>query len=544
MGLVPVPPLPAAGGLTMRVAVIAPPYPLSEAPAPPLGVTYVAAAFAAAGAEVRIFDFIVSRYHREKLAALLEDFRPDVVGATSVTLNYPRAAAILDEVKELSPRTLTVMGGPHASFDAPAVLSDHRGIDVVVMGEGEETVRELMASSFDPRFFPRIDGIAYRQDGGVIVNPPRGFIADIDSIPTPARHLLPLSRYRALGFPISVITGRGCPYRCIFCQGRRMVGGRMRKRKVSSVMEEIEEILSYGIDRINVADDLFVSDRERVREVCDEIRRRGLRFAWSAFARVNTVDLETLERMREAGCDSISFGVESANRGILRTIRKGITPEEVVRAVEMARAAGLLVHCSFIVGLPGETRETLAETASFAASLGCYYGYHHLAPFPGTTVREEAATYDLEILTDDWTLYDANRAVVRTSALSPEDLDAFVAAFEGEIEKEWNKLLDGYRAGTNSPGDDLRVEGHFRTQLTYRLLADDLLEEHGTVPRGRDGGREALFRAVAALTGHDPGLVARTLGDFIARGYIKGREEGDAVRWYWTHNNRLDSFPL
>ena len=244
----------------------------------------------------------------------------------------------------------------------------------------------------------------------------RQFIEDLDTLPLPARHLLPLSRYQALGYPISIITSRGCPYSCIFCQGRRMVGSEGPPASASLVVDEIEQILSYGINRINVADDLFASDTGKVKEVCDEIQRRGLSFTWSAFARVNTVDRETLQMMRETGCDSVSFGVESGNPEMLKRVRKQITLDQVRKAVRLCNEAGMLAHTSFVVGLPGETPETLEETKRFASSLGSLYGYHFLAPFPGTTVREEVDQYDLEILTDDWSRYDANSAIVRTAA--------------------------------------------------------------------------------------------------------------------------------
>ncbi len=282
-------------GRLMRVAIIAPPYPLEEAPAPPLGITYVAAAFEAAGAEVQVIDYIVSRCSEEKLRQRLEELDPDVVGTTSVTLNFPGAAELLQSAKRFNPKILTVMGGPHVSFDAVGTLQSYPKIDMVVMGEGERTISELVAANFDKAALPRITGLAYRQNGTIVTTGPRGFIEDINTLPLPARHLLPLSRYQALGFPISMITSRGCPYQCIFCQGRRMVGKKVRQRKAEFVVDEIENILSYGFSRINIADDLFVSDRQKVKDVCAEIQRRGLRFDWSAFARVNTVEPRDLE---------------------------------------------------------------------------------------------------------------------------------------------------------------------------------------------------------------------------------------------------------
>ena len=525
----------------MKVAVIASPYPLEEAPAPPLGISYVAAAFEAAGAEVQVFDYIVSRYSPEKLERQLEAFQPDVVGAGSVTLNFPRGAEILQTVKRLNPDILTVMGGPHVSFDAENTLKNYRGIDMVVMGEGEKTIAELAAAGFKKSALPGIRGIAYRENGSIRTTGPRELIEDIGTLPLPARHLLPLSRYQAMGFPISMITSRGCPYQCIFCQGRRMVGAKIRQRNVNAVVNEIQDILSYGFDRINIADDLFVSDKVKVKAVCDEINRRGLKFAWSAFARVNTVDPETLKIMKETGCDAISFGVESGNQEMLDRIKKKITLDQVRRAVTMSKDAGLHVHCSFIVGLPGETQETLNDSREFAESLDTVdYGYHLLAPFPGTTVREKVEDYDLEILSQDWTEYDANRPIVRTSALAPEDIARFVAAYDAEVDQKWQTMLRHYHDGSGSDWDNLLVEGHYRTQLIYKILSGDLIENEGHFPgvRSAEETMSPLAERIDARTGAGVKLAGKLVREFAGKGYIRSRQTNGDLEWYWTQNNK------
>ncbi len=527
----------------MKVAIIAPPYPLDEAPAPPLGVSYAAAAFEAAGCRVKIIDYIVSRYTVEKLKADLDAFEPDIVGATSVTMTFPTAADIVRTAKRHRPSILAIMGGPHVSFDASRTLETYPEIDLLVLGEGEETIAELVPHYADRSAWPDIRGIAFRRNGEIIVTESRELIEDLDSIPPPARHLLPLSRYRALGFPVSIITSRGCPNPCIFCQGRRMVGQKVRYRTVECVMDEIEEILSYGISRINVADDLFTSNKRRVREVCEQIMKRGLAFQWSAFARVNTVDREILEMMRDAGCDGISFGIESGNHEMLRRVRKGITLEQARRAVRLCKEAGIIAHASFMVGLPGESPESLVDTREFAKSLGIAYGYHFLAPFPGTDVRERIEEYDLEILTDDWTRYDANSAIVRTSRLAPEEMESFVAALDREIAEKWEKQVRDCREGRGLPEDKLQVGGHFRMQLTYRLLSEDLIETYGCFPiddASDNGSVRALCRRIEEATGFDSALVSGTIKDFIGAGYLKAHRMDYRIAWRWTHNNRVD----
>ena len=529
----------------MRVAIVAPPYPLEEAPSPPLGVSYVASAFEQAGAEVKIMDFIVSRYTPEKLQRGLKEFQPDLLGATSVTMNFPLAAEIVKTAKKFDSSLVTMMGGPHVSFDVINTMKTYPEIDMLVIGEGEKTISELVDHFQGQRNRADIQGIAFRENGQIIQTGKRELIEDLNQLPMPARHLLPMSRYQALGFPVSMITGRGCPYSCIFCQGRKMVGSKARSRKASLVVDEIEQILSYGFSRINLADDLFTSDKKKVYEVCEEIRRRKLSFTWTAFSRVNTVDKETLQLMWETGCDCVSFGIESGNPVMLKRVKKGITLDQARKAVSLCKEVGILPHASFMVGLPGETPETLKDTQEFSKSLDIIHGFHFLAPFPGTTVREHIDQYDLEILTDDWTRYDANSAIVRTSALTPEAINQFVAEFDQEIQEAWDKQVQRYYDNTNTPDENLRVAGHFRMKLVYKILSEDLLEACGSFPmvttdNGPDNTFDLLCQRIEEATGFDNQLVHRTLESFRDAGYIKVRKEDHRFVWYWTHNNKVD----
>jgi radical SAM superfamily enzyme YgiQ (UPF0313 family) len=151
---------------------------------------------------------------------------------------------------------------------------------------------------------------------------------------------------------------------------------------------------------------------------------------------VNTVDEEIIAVMKDAGCDSISFGIESGNQEMLKRVRKGITLEQARRATEICKEAGIITHASFMVGLPGETAGTMEDTSRFAQRLGIYFGYHFLAPFPGTTVREEREKFDIEFLTDDWSRYDANSPIVRTSGATPEEMAAFVDHYDRTMDRD------------------------------------------------------------------------------------------------------------
>lgn len=524
----------------MRVAIIAPPYPLEEAPAPPLGVCYVAAAFEKAGAKVKIFDYVVSGYSREKLKAAMEEFSPHVVGATSVTMNFSHAAKIITDVKSIDSSVITLMGGPHVSFYASETLNQYPAVDIVVIGEGEQTISELVPKLDQHKSIDGVAGIAFKKNSKVVQTGVREFIKDLDSIPLPARHLLPLARYKALGFPVSIITSRGCPNKCIFCLGRRMVGHKVRYRDTSLVVDEIESLLSMGFTRINVADDLFTSNKKRVREVCQEIARRGLSFGWSAFSRVNTVDKKTFALMRETGCDCVSFGIESGNKEMLKRVKKNITLDQARNAVSVCKEVGILPHASFMVGLPGETHQTMADSDAFARSLDVVYGYHFLAPFPGTTVRENIPDYDLEILTDDWSLYDANRPVVRSLNVSAKDAIDFVARFDAECEEEWKRLEDDYGKGKNSPEDELRIEGTRKVGLTFHILEQDLIEKNAAIPRKMADDSKAalslLSDKIAKKTDKSQDEVDAVVVPFFKQGHILIDKNNNAPHWAWASN--------
>jgi anaerobic magnesium-protoporphyrin IX monomethyl ester cyclase len=526
----------------MRVAIVASPYPLEEAPSPPLGVCYVAAACEEAGADVTILDYIVRKYSPEKLASEMDAFRPDVIGANSVTMNFKGAAAIMQDAKRHNPDVVTMMGGPHVSFDAASTLNKYPGIDLIVIGEGEETLKELLPVIHNRSKWEHVAGIAFRKDGEVVFTGRRELIHDLDTLPKPARHLLPMNRYQALGFPVSIITSRGCPNQCIFCLGRRMVGYKVRYRSPKLVVDEVEEILSYGFTRINIADDLFTSNKDRVRIFCDEIKKRGIKFTWTAFSRVNTVDEEVLAMMKETGCDTVSFGIETGNTDMLKRIRKGITLDQARKAVEACRKTGVTPHASFVIGLPGETHESINDTKTFAESLGIDYGYHLLAPFPGTTIWEETEKFDVEILTDDFDLYDANHAIVKTSGLTPKDIEEFMNEHLYVHEEIWKEVVRRVNEGISTDYEWLRVVGHRRMNLVFKMLNGDLIEELGGFDDG-NGSIENLSARIAEATDTDPDLTFKTLDSLIEKGFIKSSSTPTGTQWFWTYNNFSDYPP-
>jgi anaerobic magnesium-protoporphyrin IX monomethyl ester cyclase len=231
-------------------------------------------------------------------------------------------------------------------------------------------------------------------DGSAVAGPPRPFVPDLDALPFPARDLLPNAAYighgrRRYGYAVTtVMSSRGCPFACEFCSNV-VFGSSYRERSPQSVIDEVKQALALGYDRISFSDDVFTMRPERVVAVCDEIERRGLRFAWECLARVDGIDRPTAERMRRAGCRTVFFGIESGSDEILRVMRKGITAAQAREAVWAAHGAGLEVGAFFILCYPGDTDDTMLETLRFAGSLPVdYLGLSMPYPLPGTRLAE------------------------------------------------------------------------------------------------------------------------------------------------------------
>jgi radical SAM superfamily enzyme YgiQ (UPF0313 family) len=526
----------------MRVLLINPFYPISETPSPPLGLAYLAAALEQAEIDVRVLDLVVFPYSEQLLAKTLGEFKPALVGLTAVTMNVGRALSVVRDVKRVAPQVITVMGGPHVTFTPSETLEACPDLDIVALGEGEQTLVELSDAIASGNDVGEVKGIAYRVGPGLRFTARRGFIRNLDNLPMPARPLLPLGRYRALGMPISMTTSRGCPHACIFCVGRRMVGARVRSRSPVRVVEELAYLATLGFHQVNMADDLFTADPRRCMAICDEILSRGLKINWTSFARVDTVSPALLAKMKAAGCTAVSFGVESGNSRILRSIKKGITLEQIVAAVDMCADAGVTPLASFILGLPGETPDTLRETLAFGQRLkekGLVYGFHILAPFPGTAVRERAAELGIRILTEDWSRYHANRAVAETRTVTRQMLDDIAVEWEDRFNRYLGDIRDRMQKGQAGADEAFQLTNLERIVLVYDLMMKNTVEQVGT---WRDGQRanpgddlNTLINRVDAATPHGRQKIQDALQAAANQGNLVCARVNGMVRWKWKN---------
>ncbi len=519
----------------MNVLLLASPYPLEEFPSPPLGLCYAAAAFQSAGCNVRILDFIVQHYSLEKLEKELDAFRPDIVGTNSVTMNHDKAVSLLKAVKDHDSRIITLMGGPHISFDYEGCLTNHPEIDMAVIGEGEKTIAELVPVIHDRGEWSAINGIAYMENNHLVKTPKREFISDLDSLPHPPRHLLPLSKYLALGLPVSIITSRGCPNQCIFCVGSRMVGQKFRTRSVSLVLDEIQSLVKMGFEQINFADDFFTVNKKRVKAICSEIKARNLNFGWSIFARADSVNRDILQTMKDAGCHTVLFGIESGNQEILDLINKRIKLDQIKQAVTLCKEVGMRVFGSFIVGLPGETHETLMDSHRLAQELDVIYGYHFLSPFPGTTLKEKIADYDLQLLTQDWSKFDANQAIVKTSGLTPEEITQFVEDYyDKKNRSDEEDLARRFAQGQCTPTELLIIEGNQKMDVVYALLSKDVIESLEAFPKSNGNDLGNLVDEISRRIQKKPEMVKSAMEHLVSHGYLKKEEDDGKINWVWT----------
>ncbi len=375
----------------------------------PVGPAYLAAVLERARRPVTIWDGQVHPGGIDGLAEVLREEQPAVVGITCFTPMVPQTRAVAELVKSTLPRSKVVVGGTHPTV-LPAETLEDPNIDCVVRGEGEHTLPELLDAWERGVQIDGVRGISYRRDGAVVHTGDRPYEDNLDSLPLPARHLLPLDAYRqvpdaAIARPIqAMITSRGCPHRCIFCSARLSSGYRYRARSAARVLEEMELLVEeYGARQIIFLDDNLVVDGERVSEICGLILERGYqhRVVWTCAARADQVDEPLLRRMRQAGCRLISFGVETGSPRLMRLIKKGMTLEQVREAVAAARRAKILVRGTFILGLPTETVQESQQTIAFAKQLGIDSAKFSLAtPYPGTELYSMAVDEGLPPITD------------------------------------------------------------------------------------------------------------------------------------------------
>lgn len=390
------------GERKMKVLLINPPFPAnlrkerlrSGHVLPPLGLAYLAGVLENHGHVVSILDAWTLDLTQQDVIEEVKDKTPDIVGITCDASRIDVTIEIANKVNQLRRNIDIIVGGPFAT-SRPDYFLKRAEIDAIAIGESEHTVLELVPALQDKRQLHEVKGIVFKDNGDIIRTPPRQLIEDLDTIPFPAYHLLPMSHYfyvDALSRPnAAMITSRGCPFRCGYCEVPRIWGRKYRYHSAERIVAEIELLQKkWNIKAIRFNDSEFLFNKNRIIKLCELIFKKGIKVGWSCDARVDSVDdIAFLRTIKKAGCNIIYMGVESGNQGILDRSNKNTTLEQASKAFKMCKMVGIRTSAFFMLGLPGDTYETVVETIKFAKELDPDYVFWNIfTPFPNTPLWE------------------------------------------------------------------------------------------------------------------------------------------------------------
>ena len=413
--------------MRIHTTLVNPPYPIGahrHPPFIPLGIGYLAAILEKNNFEVDVIDCQALKLSYEEFRTEISKRQPDVVGVTSTTLTYKSALQIARVAKETNPKCLTILGGPHVTFWDDQALQECPQLDIVVRKEGENTLLEIVQRLEAGKNYSDIIGLTCRNNEEIIKNPDRPYIENLDELPFPAHHLFPLVNFQKYGrvvFPLS--TSRGCTFWCNFCSAVRMFGRRYRMRSPKSVVDELEFLnKKYGAKQFTFYDDAFTVNQTRVHEICEEIQNRKLKIQWDCETRVDMVTKDLLQRMSNAGCIAVWFGVEAGSQSTLDAMGKGITLEKTKSTFKVAREIGLITIASVILGTPDETPKSALETIKFVEEINPDdIGYYIATPYPGTPMFDYVKKMGW-LKVEDFNKYDTATPIFETPSLTMKEL--------------------------------------------------------------------------------------------------------------------------
>lgn len=367
---------------------------------PPLGMMCVAAYLRRTGeVEVRIIDMAPARMSYEDIAGRIRDFRPDWLGISSLTFESDGMHRLAAIAKEVRPDMPVVVGGPHPSAYTEQVMADPH-IDYAVIGEGELTADDLGRALRTRGSVEAIDGLAWRENGGVRINPRQRYVEDLDSLPFPAWDLVDIPAYKSfdrmsrsgIGDYMVIFTTRACPFKCLYCHN--MFGKGFRKRSPDNVLAEIRELHDrHGVRELEIIDDIFNCDLDRAKRIFDMIADSGMKLTltFPNGVRGDHMDEEFFVKARRAGVVFMAFAVETATPRLQKMLRKNINLEKIERNIALARKHGIFCLGFFMLGFPTETREELQATVDFAVRSKLHAAHLFIVnPYEGTELAKLA----------------------------------------------------------------------------------------------------------------------------------------------------------
>ncbi len=434
----------------MKILLINPPlhgmYKAAKVIIPPIGLLYVASYLRANGHDVEVFDNTTRQ-------GPIDYSRADIIGVTSMTQNFPEALEYAREAKEAGKPVM--MGGVHVSCSPSEALMSG-GVDYVIRGEGEETALDLInALEAGKRHFnPRdIDGLSWldHETSTIVHNRDRVPIENLDTLPYPARDLLDIGYYKQTTLnrtkpAITLLTSRGCPYKCNFCVVPKINSRKWREREVGSVVDEIESLQTdFGFEAIIFVDDILTINAKRTIAMCREFEKRGFDIAWWCQSRADTLvkNAEMTARMAESGCVTCFLGLESGNEKTLTAFNKRSSTDVGRRAVRTMNENGIGAYGAFIIGADDETEPDIMNTISYATSINLNTAqFSILTPYPGTDIFRDLKH---RLVTFNWSLYDGAHALYNTRHLSIHQLNGLLKKAYRTFYLRPTYLLDGVK---------------------------------------------------------------------------------------------------
>jgi radical SAM superfamily enzyme YgiQ (UPF0313 family) len=401
----------------------------------PFFLAYSAAILEENNFDVLLVDGVAERISEEDFLNRFDSFKPDLIVLEVSTVSLDKDLEIAYSLnKRFKSAARIVFCGLHFEMYNESFLEKYNFVDFVIKGEYEFSLVDLAGflNNGINISLKNIPGLIYRDTEGAIQNNPIGILDNLDRLPWPARHFLPKDGYEDLpdilpGPTAQMLASRGCPYQCIYCAWPQIMynSNRYRTRSAEDVAREMEYLVfECGFKSIYFDDDVFNIGKNRVLELCRHIKKRKLNIPWAAMGRADISDKESLEAMVEAGLCAIKYGIESADQAIVNNCGKALDLKKSEENIYIAKKLGLKIHLTFMLGLPGETRETIKKTINFALKIDPYSLQFSIAtPFPGSRYFEilDEKGY---ILSKNWQDYDGySRAVIRTENLTQHDLE-------------------------------------------------------------------------------------------------------------------------
>jgi len=434
----------------------------------PFFLAYATAVLEETGHEVLLIDAIAEGFSNETFLERIEKFDPELA---VLEVSTPSIYDDLDLARKIKEKTncLMAFAGPHMEMYEPHFLDRYNFVDFVIMGEYDYIIRDLASELANSKELDKVLGIIYRnRDGQAIRNKRRPVIENLDELPYPAYHQLPMYNYNdavcALPHPgIQMWTSRGCPYHCIFCAWPQIMyaNHKYRVRDPKLLIDEMEYLVKkYKFKAVYFDDDTVNIGKKRMLTICEEIKKRNLGVPWAIMARADTMDREILEAMADSGLYAVKYGVESGTQALVDGIKKNLDLKKVEEIVRITKELGIKTHLTFTFGLPGETKETIQKTIDYALELDpTNLQFSILSPFPGSEYYRIAKEKGY-LLTENWADFNGSRkAVVRTEHLTAQDLEeALCRAYETWHKHRLKRCFEDLHANLGARLNELNLD--------------------------------------------------------------------------------------